>query len=438
MAKRGNGEGSIYQTADGDWRGSITLGYEGGKRRRKYFYGKKRADVAEQIRAALNQVDDGVPFTTTGIGPTVEEWLKYWLEAIQRRRCRPRTWRGQSDVVRLHIVPTLGRVRLKKLTPEQVELLETKLEEKLSAARVLTVHRTLSRALTVAEQRGIIARNVCRLIDPPSVPKSEVKPLTKADARKLLAAADERRNSARWVLALALGMRQGEVLGLSWQDVDLDKGSLKVAQALERAEWQHGCEDREQCVSPKKPSRCPKRQGVPMRLVDPKSEAGKRALSLPRELVDQLRAHRVAQNKERLAAGNRWWDDVADVPSPAPEGKSWDLVFRTVYGRPIQYRADYSEWRELLETAGVRRARLHDARHTAATLLLVMRVAPRVVQEILGHSRYELTMSTYSHVVPELQRDAADKMGEALWGEEPATDELAQRRPRRSTRRTPR
>jgi integrase len=152
-----------------------------------------------------------------------------------------------------------------------------------------------------------------------------------------------------------------------------------------------------------------------MRLERPKSRAGDRVITLPLQLVAALKAHRLEQNRERLLAGELWWS-----PPKAPGGFSWDLVFRTPDGRPIQPARDYRDWRALLEKAEVRHARLHDARHTAATMLLGMDVKPRVVMEILGHSKISLTYDTYSHVMPELQRAAADQMGAALWGRDEA------------------
>jgi integrase len=181
---------------------------------------------------------------------------------------------------------------------------------------------------------------------------------------------------ARWTVALALGLRQGEALGLRWQNVDLEEGTLAVRQALGRV----------------------KGQGLVLGPV--KSRAGRRIIALPAQLLADLRTHRVAQNAERLEAGS-WWHDG-------------DFVFARVDGRPIDPKRDWEEWKDLLATAGVGDSRLHDARHTAATMLLAMGVPPRVVMEILGHSRITVT-SKYQHVVDSMHRDAAEKM-DAFWG----------------------
>jgi integrase len=275
--------------------------------------------------------------------------------------------------------PGIGHHRLDRLQPEHVEKLYAGLQASgLSAASVVQAHRVLSRALKVAMQRGRVARNVCALVDAPSVERDEVRPLSGQDARRVLDAARGRRNAARWSVALALGLRQGEALGLAWDAVDLDAGTLTVRQALQR------------------------QPGHGLVIVQPKSRAGRRTIALPGPLRDALRAHRTAQLAERMVAGSAWDDH--------------GLVFAQENGRPIDPRGDHRAWRALLVAAGVRQARLHDARHTAATLLLQQGVPARVVMEILGHSQIGLTLGTYSHVVPALAEDAARRMGEALWG----------------------
>lgn len=235
----------------------------------------------------------------------------------------------------------------------------------------------LSRALKVALQRGRVTRNVAGLVEAPTVRRQEVIPLSAEESRRILATASGRRNAARWSVALALGLRQGEALGLRWRDVDLGEGTLAIRHALQR------------------------QPGRGLIFTEPKSAAGRRALALPPPLLRALREHRDAQNRERLAAGSEWQD--------------YDLVFAQPSGQPIDPSADYAAWKGLLRAAGVRAARLHDARHTAATLLLTQGVPARVAMQILGHSQISLTLGTYSHVAPELARDATERVGRVLW-----------------------
>jgi integrase len=375
VSRRGNREGSLYQTGDGRWRAAVVLP-DG---RRKYVSATTREEVARRLRQLQRLADDGLPVATDGRPPTVEAWLVHWLERIAAAKVRASTLEGYRSKVHTRIIPGLGRHRLDRLQPEHVEnWRDALLAAGLSPATVLQCQRILSRALKVAMQRGKVARNVCTLVDAPSVHHEEVKPLPADEARRVLAAAAELRNGARWSVALALGLRQGETLGLAWDAVDLDAGTLAVRQALQR------------------------QTGRGLVIVRPKSRAGRRVLSLPGPLVVALRTHRAAQVTERKAAGSLWQNEH-------------DLVFTQPNGRPIDPSRDYAQWRRLLQAAGVRRARLHDARHTAASLLLAQGVPARVVMEMLGHSQITLTLGTYSHVAPELQQEAADRMGKVLW-----------------------
>lgn len=392
------GEGTIVQGPDGRWHAFVSMGVkDGGLRDRRHRSGATRAEAAKKMRDLQGKRDAGVA-VAAGKAPTVAAWLEYWLDTVAPRRVRPSTLTRYRQLVENQIVPGIGHHRIDKLQPEHVEklyldlltqprkLAKPRLDEEgkeivqppLAPATVNQAHRVLSRALKVAMQRGKIGRNVCTLVDAPTWERAEVEPLTQDEARRLLAVAKNRRNAARWSVALAIGMRQGEVLGMPWADLDLDAGTLAVRQALQR------------------------QKGKGLVLVAPKSRAGRRTIALPLPLHDALKAHRAAQLAERLAAGSAWQDH--------------GLVFAQANGRPIDPRGDNRAWGSLLADAGVREAKLHDARHTAATLMLVMGIDPRVVMEILGHSQISLTQGTYQHVVPVLARDAANKMGDALWG----------------------
>lgn len=228
-------------------------------------------------------------------------------------------------------------------------------------------------------QRGRIARNVATLVDPPAVKRpTTALPLTVDEARRVLQAAEQGRNPARWTVALAVGLRQSEALGLRWCDIDLDAGTLTVRRGLHRL------------------------AGKGLVYEEPKAERSRRTLALPAQLVEALRRHHAVQLEERDAAGSLW--------------EEHELVFAQVNGRPLDKRSDWEAWKALLMRAGVREVRLHDGRHTAATLLLSEGVHPRVVMELLGHSQMRTTTDTYSRVMPALAKEAAAKMGTALWG----------------------
>lgn len=237
----------------------------------------------------------------------------------------------------------------------------------------------------------------------PSLPitRAEVVPFSAEQARAILRAARGRRNAARWSVALAMGVRQGEALGARWSDVDLDAGVWRVSQGLQRQAYRHGC-GAHPCVEGVKPLRCPNRTGG-LVFVEPKTARGRRTLALPTQLVADLKAHRQQQVAERLAAGSVWEDG--------------DFVFAQVNGRSLDPRRDFAEWKALLVAAEVRDARLHDARHTAATLLLEQGVDARVVMDILGHSQISLTQNTYQHVMPAVLAAATERVGAVLFAE---------------------
>ena len=377
MTRGARGESTILFGEDGRWHGYVSMGLKaGGDRDRRHVAAAKRADVVAAVRRLEEQRDAGIVLIG-GRTMTMGQWMPLWLDTIASRRIRPSTSAGYRSCLK-RIVSQLGHHRLDRLQPEHLEGFYAELEkEGLASTTVLMHHRVISRALKVALQRGRIARNVATLVDAPTARRMEVEPLTADEARRVLKATTSLDNGARWSVALALGLRQGEALGLQWPDLDLEAGTVTIRRALQR------------------------QTGKGLVLVEPKSRAGRRTIMLPEPLRQLLIAHLVWQNDQRAAAGEAW--------------EEHGFVFAQPNGRPIDARRDLLNWKALLAAAEVRDARLHDARHTAATLLLQQGVAARVAMQVLGHSQITLTLGTYSHVVPELAKDAADRMGRALW-----------------------
>jgi integrase len=377
------GESSIHQDESGRWHGYVSMGWkEGGRRDRRHVSAQKRADVVRKVRALEARRDAGVT-DSGGRRPTVAEWLDHWLTNIAPARVRTRTLESYEAIVRVHLKPGLGHHRIDRLQPEHLETLYAALGRRgLAPATVLRVHRVLSRALKVAMQRGTVARNVATLVDPPTSRRPQTAaPLDADEAKRVLAAATGTRNAARWTVALALGLRQSEALALRWTDLDLERGTLSVRRGVHRT------------------------KGRGLVYEEPKADRSRRTVVLPSQLVDALRAHRAEQERERAAADVAWEDH--------------GLVFAQRDGRPIDRHSDWDAWKSLLKSAGVRNVRLHDGRHTAATLLLSAGVHPRVVMELLGHAQMRTTTDVYSHVLPALAREAADQMGRTLWDTPP-------------------
>lgn len=385
--KRSDGEGSIYHDKTRNrWVGVLVVGWRDDKPIRRKVSAKSRADAARKLRDLVERVAAGQ--LPSGRLPTVAEWMTYWLDNIAAAKVRPSTLRGYRTYVDRYIIPLLGSYRIDRLTPEHIASAWAHLTtvgrpgvkdpKPLSPTSALQAHRILARALKVAYQRGHVRQNVATMLDAPTPAQVEMEPLSVAQAKSVLTAAEGKRNAARWSVALALGLRQGEALGLTWECVDLERGTIAVRQSLGRI----------------------KGEGLVFGPV--KSRAGRRVVGIPPRLLAELRAHRTSQATERLAAGS-WWEDR-------------DLVFARPDGRPIDPKLDWMEWKALLREADVPDHRLHDARHTAATLLLAQGVATRVVMDILGHSTMSIT-SRYQHAVDEMKIDAAARMDSALWGD---------------------
>ena len=398
MARKANGESSIHKDESGRWHGYVSLGLrEHGKPDRRHVSGKTRGEVVAKVRE-LEQKQDAGQAPVAGKPMSVGEWMDHWL-TIAKRSVRVKTYVSYESYVRLHIKPALGHVRLDRLLPEHLEEFYAHLADGkgLSPSTQLQQHRVISRALKIALQRGRVARNVATLVQAPTLKRTEVVPFTIEEAQRILTAATTHRNAARWSVALAMGLRQGEALGARWVDLDLGAGTWRVTQGIQRQAYRHGCGG-EPCGQ--KPLSCPKRVGG-LLMVPPKSDKGRRTIGIPEQLVNALRAHRAAQGAEREAAGSLWQEH--------------GLVFVQATGAMIDPSRDWEEWKRLLAEAEVRDGRLHDARHTAATLLLEQGVDARIVMEILGHSQITLTQNTYQHVMPKVIADATQRVATVLF-----------------------
>lgn len=444
-ARRPNMRSSIYLGKDGLWHGWVTVGVKAdGSADRRHRKAGTEAEVTRKVRELESQRESG-SVSKPGRAPTLAEWMAEYLDVICERlvlseKLAPRTLADYRSKTRNWILPLLGKHRLDRLTPEHLDTAyAAMLRHGLSPSTVLKVHRILSRALRIAVRRGRISRNVATLIDAPAAAASEIEPLTLDEARRILNVAAIMRNGTRWLVALALGIRQGEALGLRWSYVNLDTGEIRAWFQIQRITWQHGCADPHTCgeqwhrrackkackqhrhLPSCKPGcvrkghvcfkrgcpadctshadRCPKRVGGGYVF---RRRKGKRKLTLqcPAPLLDLLKEHRKRQMAERLRAGASWSDH--------------DLVFTTQHGSPIERTEDWRSWKNILGQAGVRDARVHDARHTAATLLIEQGVHIRVVQEVLGHTRVTTT-ERYTHVATLQMRDASERISQALW-----------------------
>ncbi len=396
MARRANNEGSIYQCAsDGRWCGSLKL--PNGKR--KVIYGKTQREALTKLRALQRHLDEGW-VVSSGPNLTVGAYLKHWaqegLEArLRAGRLAPSTVSSYRDQVRLHLVPDLGQLPLTKLSAPHLrtwlsgkQQLAGPAGKPLSSRSIAYQHAVLRAALSDAVRDELVTRNVATLVEPPRGSRKTAAALTPEEVGRLLAAAEGSRLRPLWLVLLGLGLRRGEALALRWEDLDLEAGTVRVHRSLQRV--RDGEPD----------SLTGRRKG---RLVESQStKTGQdTVLPLPGMVSAELENHRRAHLKERLAAPS--WVDPG-------------LVFTTGVGTALEPRNVNRAWAALCDKAKVRSVRVHDLRHTAASLLLAQGVDMKVVQTTLRHTRLSTTADVYTHVQQELQRSAADRMDDLLRG----------------------
>jgi integrase len=367
--RRGRGEGSIYQRADGIWCATATTGYtQTGGRRRTTIYGKTKASVQEKLMRMQSAHLDGVVVEPKRMN--IATYLDHWLEVGAKPTVREKTFVRYEGIVRMYIKPYIGGTPLSQLQPSQVQALYTRLEQDgVSASTRGHTHAVLRRALAQALKWDYVVRNVCDAVTKPRIARKAVHALSVSEVARFLLAAVADRYYALWVLAIVTGMRLGELLGLDWRDVDLKEGAITVRHTLIE-------------VSNKRV------------LGETKTSKGRRRIELPAMAVTALREHR-----ERMFA----------------EGHANLWVFCDLKGGTIrQANIRTRNFRRILVAANLPHMPIHDLRHTSATLLLGQGVHPKIVQERLGHSQISMTLDTYSHVLPSMQKAAAATLDELL------------------------
>lgn len=372
-AHRGNGEGAIYQRqSDGKWCCAVTL--PSGKRR--VLYGKTRKEVADKLLEAQNTLKQSKPLPA--LRETLAAFLERWLRDVAAQRVRRTTHARYELDIRLHIKPSLGRLKLAEVTPQAVQTFIAELSAKgLGPRSVANCRAVLRVALGQAEREGLIGQNAAKLVTLPRYTGKTVQALSPEAARALLTAFAGHALENVVTLALATGMRQGELLGLSWEDVDLEAGTLRVRRQLQRIDGAYA-------------------------LTELKTEKSRRTLSLPAVAVQALRAERAKQAESRLFLGPAWQDIGA--------------VFTNAAGGYLNNSSTTHRFEQGLRRAGLDVIPFHDLRHGAASLLLAEGADLRRIMEQLGHSQISLTANTYSHVIPALMRDNADLLQRALGG----------------------
>lgn len=376
MGRRGNNEGSISRRKDGRWMGRYTVHTADGTKQRA-VYGKTRADVSQKLTKAMADRDGGLVYDAGSL--TVGEYLDRWLRDAVKGAVRDSTFSRDKYLVTNHAKPVVGRVKLKNLTALHLQgLYRDRLDSGLAGSTVQKLHHVLHKALKQAVRWNLVPRNVADDAKAPTPTPKEMRPLSALEARRLLETALGDRLEAFYVLAIHTGMRRGELLGLKWDDVDLDTSTVRVRRTLTRVD-----------------------SGRKLALGEPKTKKSRRTVRLTPGAVEALKRHRAGQAQEKLKAGGLYGDQ--------------GLVFAGIGGgfiNPSNLRN--RSFASLLARAGLPHITFHDLRHTCASLLFQRNVHPKFVQELLGHANISITLDTYSHMLPGMGGEAADAMGEAL------------------------
>jgi len=374
--RRGNNEGSISRRKDGRWMGRYTVHTADGTKQRA-VYGKTRADVSQKLTKAMADRDSGIVYDDKNL--TVREYLNRWLSDAVRGTVRDSTYSRDKYLVTNHVKPSIGRVKLKNVNALHLQgLYRERMDSGLSGSTVQKIHHVLHKALAQAVRWSLIPRNPADDVKAPTPTPKEMHPLSAHEARQLLEAARGDRFEALYVLAVHTGMRRGELLGLKWDDVDLENATVRVRRTLTRIA-----------------------NGRRLALGPPKNKKSHRTVRLTERAVEALRSHLERQLAEIEALGDLYKDQ--------------GLVFTTEAGTPINpSNLRQRSLAPLLKRAGLPQITFHDLRHTCASLLFQKNVHPKFVQELLGHASIAITLDTYSHMLPGMGGEAADAIGEVL------------------------
>jgi integrase len=365
----------IYRRKDGRYEGRYTVHTPDGPVR-KHVYDRKYKEAQRKLAEAMGDAARGITFDDENM--TVSEYMERWLEDSAKGALGHRAYHNYRLQIRRHISPSLGRIKLSKLTAAHVQsLYAAKLRDGLKPSSVRYIHAVLHRGLEQAVRFSLIPFNPTARVDPPKVRQEEITPLDTAKAHVFLDAAKGDRFEALYIVSLTVGLRMGEALGLRWSDVDLDAKNLRVSRQLQRM-----------------------RDGGGLVFSEPKN-ASRRSVDLPQRAIEALISHRKRQAEVRLKAGAVWADN--------------GLVFTSRFGTPLDAQNVVNRYfKPLLKRAGLPAIRWHDLRHTYATLLLARGTHPTYVQKSLGHASVQLTLDRYSHWMPSMGRNTAQGIDEAL------------------------
>jgi integrase len=377
--RNANGEGTVYRRKDGRWEAAGYFLTASGQRKRVRKLGRTREEAYDKLIEVKGQSRQGIPVPDRSW--KVGEFLDYWLETTILPRRRLTTYERHETIVRLHLKPGLGKYSLAQLSVANTQrYFDTKLAEGVSVATLDNMRKTLRAALTSAQRLEVVFRNVASLIQSAGYDPSEADWWTVEEVERFLEAIKSDRYCAAFILVALYAFRRGEVLGLQWRDVDFEASALRIRRQLQRV-------------------------GHKLQLQDVKTKASRRDEPLLQTARAVLAQHREQQCKLRELAGNAWKGSGTDD----------ELIFTTRTGAPVDPRNLTRSFERICRTNGLRKIKLHEVRHTNATLQLNLEVASRTTQAILGHSTDSITKQIYQHSDLKNKQDALEKVERLFW-----------------------
>ena len=371
-----SGAGTIRQRPDGRWEARVTVGINPGtgKAIRRSIYGDTQAAVRKEMTAILREIDRGTYLTPQKI--TVGQWLDEWLDTYAVTKVKPLTYQSYAAVIKNHLKPAFGAVSLQSLRGSHVQKLYNEMLAKgRNAKTVINVSAVLRKSLDVAMKQGLITSNPCDAAELPKAMRKEIKPLTDAEIPLFLEQIEKHEFRNAYALCLFAGLREGECLGLSWSQVDFEKGRITVSQQLQKTKSGH----------------------VEYYIADTTKSGKPRTIEPPAICFDYLRDEKRRQAQNKLKAGELW-------------NNEWNLVFANGVGRYIEIETFYRKFKKVVAAIGRPDARVHDLRHTAATVAIASGADIKSVQSLLGHATAAFTLDVYAHTSEAMMKDTAARM----------------------------
>ena len=358
------------------WESRVTIGRDTGtgKQIQKSFTGKTQKEVREKMTAALCDLDKGTYQLPDKI--TVSKWLDEWLRTFCANKVKPLTFSSYQCIIKKHINPIIGSIELQAIKGSHIQkLYNTMTDNGLSGKTVKNVSAVLHKAFRIAIKQGFIQSNPCDGAELPKVKQHDISPLTDEEIQKFLVAIEESPMRNAYALCLFAGLREGECLGLSWEQVDFKRGRITVNQQLQKEKKRGG-----------------------KYYISHTTKSGKpRTIEPPLITFEYLKAERKNQIQNRFRAGTLW-------------GNSENLVFTNEFGRNLAIHTFYTQFKKIAARIGRPDARPHDLRHTAATVAIASGADIKSVQDFLGHATASFTLNVYAHTSEQMMKDTANRI----------------------------